>query len=138
MNQIIEPNFEGEEMKIPESARTDVTYDTEASGGVLSTPIIVVLVLVMVTIFAGLGYWYYLVVTAPIIDGPAPMRPTLEQNQEPETTTATARTESLDVVSTSDEIDAIEADVLSTNLEDLDAELSAIDNEFETALEAGM
>jgi hypothetical protein len=135
MNQILEPNFEGEEMKIPAGARVDTTYDTVVNQSVLNGPIIAVLTLIMVAIFAGLGYWYYLVVTTQIVDAPVPTRPTLEQNKEPETTTATARTEALDVVSTSDEIGAIEADILSTNLEDLDTELVTIEAELDAALQ---
>jgi len=40
------------------------------------------------------------------------------------------------VVSTSDELGAIEADVSSTNLDNLDAELNALDNELNGALNA--
>jgi predicted secreted protein len=133
MNQIIEPNFEGEEMKIPTGMATPSTEPSAPS--VVSAPVLVLLTIVLIAIFAGLGYWYYLVMNTPIIDS-MPLRPTPEMNNEPESTTAEARTATMDVVSTSDELDAIEADVESTNLDDLDAELTAIDAELNAALSA--
>lgn len=136
MNTVIEPNFEGEEMKIPSGVTSPAVTET-AENSVISTSVIVVLTLVLVAIFAGLGYWYYLVMNTPIVDN-TPLRPTAEMNNEPESTTAEARTSTMDVVSTSDEIEAIEADVESTNLDDLDLELNAIDAELSAALEAGV
>jgi len=132
---IIEPNFEGEEMKIPQTQ--PATESTVApTQSILSTAIISILVIALLAIFAGLGYWYYTVMSTPTITTPTPTRPSLEMNNEPESTTAEARTQTLDVVSTSDEIEVIEADILSTNLDDLDAELTAIDTELNAALES--
>jgi hypothetical protein len=130
-----EPNFEGEEMKIPASVRQESSAQP-SNTSVLSGPIIAVLGIILLIIFGGLSYWYYLVITTTdeVID--LSTRPTAEENNEPESTTAEARTDALDVVSTSDEIGAIEADVLSTNLDELDAELTAIDAELNAALEA--
>lgn len=136
MSDIIEPNFEGEEMKLPQSTvGTNTSLTSTAS--VISTPIIILLVLILLAIFAGLGYWYYLVMNTPTVDTTS-LRPTAEMNNEPESTTAEARTSTLDVVSTSDEIEAIEADVESTNLDDLDIELNAIDAELNAALETNL
>lgn len=136
MNDIKEPNFEGEEMKIPEGMQDfDTSADTTPVNP-LSTPVLVILTLILLTIFAGLGYWYYLIVTMDTSVPEPPARPTLETNREPETPTATARTEAMDVVSTSDEVSAIEADIESTNLDDLDMEMNAIEAELEAALEA--
>lgn len=138
MNEIKEPNFEGEEMKIPEGMQVaEGQVDTNAVSP-LSTPVLVVLTAVLVLIFGGLAYWYYLVTNITIVE-PTPIdRPALDTNFEPETPTATARTEAMDVVSTSDELSAIEADIESTNLDDLDMEMNAIEAELDAALEASI
>ncbi len=131
-----EPNFEGEEMKIPDSMQQLNEDPTHTPVSPISTPILVVLTAILLLIFAGLAYWYYLITTLPINDAQTANRPTLDTNLEPETTTATARTEALDVVSTSDELGAIEADIESTNLDDLDVEMNAIEAELNAAIEA--
>ena len=123
---VIEPNFEGEEMKMP-SIQTSRPIAPAAANSVLSVPIIILLVLILLAIFGGFYYWYTLVmrdIAAPIDS----TRPTAEQNNEPESTTAEARTQTTDVFSTSDEIPAIRADLDSTHLEDLDADLCGAAN----------
>lgn len=57
----------------------------------------------------------------------APLRPTAAENNEPESTTAEAETESLNALSSSDELSAIEADLKSTNLDSLTSDLNQID-----------
>ncbi|MBY0310249.1 hypothetical protein K2Q16_03840 [Patescibacteria group bacterium] len=57
-------------------------------------------------------------------------RPTREQNNEPESTTADAQTDALLVTSTSNETLAIEADIVSTDLTNLHSEFIAIEAEF--------
>ena len=126
-----EPNFEGEEMKLPES---DEQYlDAEKPQTKSSPWVLVFLFIFLSLILAGLIYWYQLATQLPLLE-PAPTRPTAEMNQEPETTNAVAEVESLDVMSTSDEIPAIEADLESTDLNNLETELLQI----ETELEAGV
>jgi hypothetical protein len=124
-----EPRFEGEEMRLPTgaTARTENPAHTETKG-----IFIVVLGLALIVILAALFMWYKasLEVTTP---GIVPTRPTLETNKEPETTTATAQTESFGAMSTSDEISAIEADLESTNLDTLESELTQIDTELEAS-----
>jgi len=132
MNTVIEQNFEGEEMKIPKNMPT-VSAAKAAHKNPINAVILIILSVVLVAIFAGLGYWYHLVMNTPIVE-PLPLRPTPTMNNEPESTTAEARTATMDVVSTSDELEAIEADVASTNLDNLDVELNAIDAELEAAL----
>lgn len=136
MSENKEPNFEGEEMKIPEGMQGFDTEVETAPVNPLSTPVLVALTLILLVIFAGLAYWYYLVVNIDTTIPEPPTRPTLDTNLEPETPTATARTEAMDVVSTSDELSAIEADIESTNLDDLDMEMNAIEAELNAALEA--
>ncbi len=77
-------------------------------------------------------YWFTMMQSTPIVV-PEVTRPTAAQNNEPESTTAEAQTEGMGVVSSSDELDAINADLESTNLESLDTELNAIDAELEAA-----
>ena len=64
------------------------------------------------------------------------MRPTYETNKEPESTTAKAQVDTLGVMSTSDELGAIEADLESTSLTNLDTELIPIDQELEASFAA--
>lgn len=136
MSQVQEPNFEGEEMKIPEGQEIIPTEASVAEvQASVSAPVLVVLTIILLAILGGLGYWYYLVTTMPLLE-PVPTRPTAEQNREPESDTVRARTEASTVVSTSDEITALEADIEATNLDDLDTEMNAIEAELNSALEA--
>ena len=93
-------------------------------------PIIIILFLILGIILGGLYYWYT-ISTKPIAIDLSPTRPTLETNKEPETPTATAQVDSLTVMSTSDEISAIEADLLSTDLDSLEMEINQIEAELE-------
>jgi len=131
-HKINEPNFEGEEMKMHTET---APLPAEVNKSILSGPIILLLFIILVVILGGLYYWYSIVKSIPIIQ-PTNNRPTAEQNNEPESTNAEAQTQALDVVSTSDELGAIEADVSSTNLDNLDAELNALDAELTGALDA--
>lgn len=129
---IIEPNFEGEEMKLP-TVSSLRKIETTTSRSVLSLPIIILLVLILLAILGGFYYWYTLVMKEVAIIPPS-VRPTTEANNEPESATAEARTETMNVVSTSDELVAIKADLDSTHLEDLDTEVPAIESELNAAL----
>lgn len=94
--------------------------------------LIIGVVIILVTIaLIGLYVWNQLMVNAPVTAPPTPERPTAAENNEPESTTAEAETEVLQVVSTSDELSAIEADLDATNLETIDTELNAIEAELE-------
>lgn len=127
-----EPNFEGEKMKLPTERATITDADQAAKDtkGVFIFGLVAALIVILV----GLVYWY-INMQAPTAIEETPTRPTLETNKEPETTTATAQTESFGVMSTSDEISAIEADLESTNLDSLDTELQQIDVELESSVE---
>lgn len=133
-NDVMEPNFEGEEMKMPVGA---IETPIEGSGTrVLTGPIIILLFLILAAILGGLYYWYSIVISTSTIQAPVLTRPTTTQNQEPETTTATAQAQSADVVSTSDNLDAIEADAQSTDLNSIDTDLTTIDTNVSAALDA--
>ncbi len=128
-----EPNFEGEPMHLPTSVGAQTA---PAAPRALNIPIIILLILILVALLGGLGYWYYQVISIEITPQDTSTRPSIEANNEPESTTAEARTAATDVVSTSDELDAIIADIESTNLSELDLEMTTIENELDAALKA--
>ncbi len=127
-----EPNFEGEEMKIPATMKAAASEPTSTS--LVSGPILILLFAILLALLGGIYYWYTILMSEPVI--PAVTRPTAEQNNEPESETAEARTDATDVVSTSDELDAIQADVESTRFEDIDDGFTAVENELGGAMEA--
>ncbi len=132
---VIEPNFENEKMHIPTTRVGTPTVASDAPR-LLSAPIIVLLFLILVAILGGFYYWYTIVMQEQVVPQ-VTTRPTAEQNNEPESTTAEARTGLMDVVSTSDELGAIAADAQSTNLDDLTSEITPIETDLEAAMNAG-
>jgi hypothetical protein len=124
-----QPTFAAEELKLPANqagvpvsgADEGVTHHRGLVIGILVAALLVILI--------SLFFWYKAsqVVPAPL---PIPVRPTAEMNNEPESTTAEAQTESFGAMSTSDEMDAIEADLESTNLDSLESELIQIETEL--------
>ena len=127
---VIEPNFEGEEMKMPQGMAPVENPPTEAKSP-LSATIIVLLTIVLLAIFAGLGYWYYLVMNDPLIE-PIPEEPMMTDVEETDSSMNDTNSE----MSNSDEIEAIEADIDNTELEELDRELDEIDAELEAEMGA--
>jgi hypothetical protein len=125
------PDFSGEEMKLPENS----TPPAQPEKSVVSAPILLLLGVLLIGLLAGLYLWFNSLNNAP---EPVPAqiieRPTPEENNEPESTTAEAQTDNLEVMSTSDEISAIEADIEATDLESLDAELEAIEAELNATI----
>jgi hypothetical protein len=126
------PDIIGEEMKMP--ANSNVMPEPEEKAKVRG-PVILIIGLLLLAILAGLIMWFMNLMNQPTpTPAPAPVeRPTDEENNEPESTTAEAQTDNLEVVSTSDEISAIEADIEATDIEALDAELEAIEAELDAA-----
>ena len=120
------------EMVMPESEEP-----TEAHHSSLGI-ILGVLVVILVLILGGLYLWGTTMKTydEPMELPPVPERPTAEKNNEPESTNAEAEVEVLETVSTSDEIEAIEADLEATDLDALDAELDIIEAELDASLQA--
>jgi hypothetical protein len=97
-------------------------------------PILVLLVILLIAILGGMYRWFVLLDNdIPAI--PAGLRPSALENNEPESTSAEARAEAMGVVSTSNEIPAIEADIESTELDSLESELNAIEAELDAALD---
>jgi flagellar basal body-associated protein FliL len=101
---------------------------------VTNGPILILLVVLLLSVLGGMYYWFTVVRTNTPVTIPTSLRPSAAQNNEPESTNAEAQAEAMGVVSTSDEIPAIEADVESTNLDSLDSELNAIEAEIDAAL----
>jgi hypothetical protein len=126
------PTFKTDELKIPASSLASVTQRPLEKSR-LAPLILLTLVVLLLVVLAGLYYWQQLLTTTPLVPS-ASLRPTAEQNQEPESTTARAQTDIISTLSTSNEITAIEADLGSTNLNSLDSELQAIDAELQSLL----
>ncbi len=119
-----EPNFEGEKMKLPVENVINSLTDEKKSKAKLG--LIFTLVGFLLIILGGLLWWYKTGLQVPF-NIPTGIRPTIEQNIEPETPTAMAEISELDTLSTSDEISAIESDIESTQLNNLEKELLQID-----------
>lgn len=94
-------------------------------------PILGVLIVVLVLILGGLYLWGSMIAdneNGALVERTIP-------NNEPETTRAQADGQIMGTVSSSDELGAIEADLESTNLNDLDTELNQIDAEMSASLQ---
>lgn len=89
----------------------------------------IVFIIVILILISGI-YWY-IQTHKPEVVTVTPVRPTPEMNKEPESPTAYAQVDSLNVISTSDELGAIEADLESANLDSLTREFNAIEAELE-------
>jgi zona occludens toxin (predicted ATPase) len=124
-----EPNFEGELMKVPAAMQS--AQSTPTSTSLINGPILILLVAILIALLGGIYYWYTVLMSEPLTTSYT--RPTAAENNEPESTTAEARTAATDVVSTSDELDAIGADLESTRLDELESNLTTIDNEVGAA-----
>lgn len=122
-----EPNFEGEAIHMPEG-----TGAVAAKEKSVPMAVILLLFVALLALLVGLYVWYTAMLAQPIVVSDPSLRPTAEENNEPESTTAEAQADSLTVVSSSNELDAIEADIKSTDLSTLESELTAIDGEINT------
>lgn len=121
------PNVDNLKMHMPEGSLA--IPEGESEQKIANGPIIVLLVVLLILIVGGMYWWYTKLQNEPFL--PTSTRPTAEQNNEPESTTAEAQTETMQAVSSSDEVSAIEADIESTNLDSLDTELQAIESELD-------
>ncbi|MCA9366387.1 hypothetical protein KC722_02295 [Candidatus Kaiserbacteria bacterium] len=123
-------NLPEDQIHLPDSE----VLETEPTTGRLPMTIILIgLVIILIGILGGLIWWgrELLLQSTPPAVVPIATRPTAEENNEPESTKAEAEVETLGAMSTSDEIDAIESDLIGTNVDSLDAELPAIEAELE-------
>lgn len=130
------PNFEGEEMKMPENTDAQPGIP-EPSSSVISGPLLAILALFLILILGGMYYWFTTLTQTPTEPAPAPVveRPTAAENNEPESTTAESQIDTTLTTSPSDELDAISSDLDATNLDNLDGDLNAIDAEINADLQ---
>jgi hypothetical protein len=126
------PDLSGEKMKMPENSPATKTVAHNESKSLYGL-VLFLLTVLLIALLGGMYYWFSQL-TAQIEPATVVERPTAEENNEPESTTAEAAVETQGALSTSDEIAAIEADIEATDLDTLDAELNAIDAELEAAL----
>jgi len=122
------PEFSEAEMRMPESnLAPEVTEHHNRVGLVLG-----LLIVLLVLILGGLYLWYSTAFQT-LAPEPTVERFVPEMPNEPEMQNADAEVQKLNTVSTSNEIEAIEADIESTDLDQMDAELQAIDAELDAA-----
>ena len=93
-------------------------------------PVLAVLVIILICILGGLYLWGSLLTNEAVA---TPSERNIV-NDEPETTRAQADSQMLGAVSSSNALDAIYADLESTNLDTLDNELDQITRELEATL----
>lgn len=92
-------------------------------------PILGILVIILIIILGGLYLWGSMLSES---ENEARVERTIPNN-EPETPRANADEQIFDTMSSSDELDAIRADLESTNLDTLDTEMSQIEIEMEAS-----
>lgn len=127
----------GEELKMPEDTFTPSSAAFEPDKSAHLGAILGILIVVLVLILGGLYLWGMTMSTESLLEVENTMeRPTAEENNEPESSNAEAEVETMGAVSTSNSIEAIEADIESTDLDALDAELNAIETELDASLGA--
>lgn len=122
--------FSKDELKLPEEQFGSVTKEEHSSQLAI---ILGLLIIFLMLILGGLYVWGEYLQEDSIPTQPAPLsdtRPTDEENNEPESTTAEAEVETMSALSTSDEFSALEADLASTDIDNLDAEKTAIEAEL--------
>ena len=88
--------------------------------------LLIALGVVLLVILVAIIVWVRTNTTTPVIE-PTITRPTVEENDEPESTTAEAVTETLQAMSPSTELSSIEADLDATVILDLDSSFADID-----------
>ncbi len=125
------PVISDDELKLPEEAM----HATHAGHEQSALPVILgVIIVLLVLVLGGLYLWGTTLGPAPL-PADESLRPTAEENNEPESNTADAQVQALETVSTSNSLEAIEADVEATNLDAIDSELGAIDAELNAEAE---
>lgn len=107
---------EGQEQQAPEMPHEEMpnTLQDNAPDKKSSGPLIGIIIIIVVLLVGGLYFWMTKIATIPEETG----------------TDTEAVVEQLSTQSASDEISAIEADLDATDLENLDAELDSLLNEF--------
>ena len=129
-----EPVMAEAEMKMPEQTLGENTADALKQTSRLGV-ILGMLIVFLILLLGGLYLWGASMQESSIDIDYGTHRPTIEQNNEPESATADAHAQALETVSTSNEIEAIEADIESTHIQGIDQEIEVIDAELDATLE---
>ncbi len=95
-------------------------------------PLLWFMIIVLIIILIGMFFWYNSLQTESVES--SPIRPTVEQNREPESRNAQTDVMVLEALSTSDTIEAIQNDIDNTNTSNLTTEIEIIDRELERFL----
>ena len=131
-NNLYDPN--DVEMKMPEE---NFFATDEPTKTISVLPIaIFAIIIVLIGILGALLWWGSELFKLNSYAPPAPVatRPTAEQNNEPESTTAEAQVETLQAVSTSDDIYAIKADLDGINFVSFQDTMNIVWAEFDAFL----
>lgn len=122
--------FPENEMKVPEKPFGH-SVPAQQEGTKSSLGLVVMgLVVVLCLLLAGLFLWQQALTDVPASNDATTPRPTREENNEPESTTAEATYDTLLTTSSSDEISALKADLDSTPYGEIEAEFTAIEAEL--------
>ena len=113
----------------PQNQNKDLHINEGEEQPLANGPVLILLVVLLVVLLGSMVYWYSTLGDEEVIT-PTYTRPTAEENNEPESTTAEAQTRALGTMSTSDDLGAIEADLESTDTASLDSEMTTIENEI--------
>ncbi len=119
-------DFSNEERRVSKEDLGKNSHSEPSYAGI----ILCILIIGLILILGGLFMWnQQLQKNANLIPAPIEQRPTVDQNNEPESTKAEAEVETLGAMSTSDELDAIGADLESTPVSDPNDDFNAIEAE---------
>ena len=126
-------NMDNVELKMPEDNFIETEPETNKTS--VMSLVLFGIILLLIGILGTLLWWGSTLLTPELdqTNNTEALRPTPEENNEPESTTAEARVQALQTVSSSDEISAIEADLMSTTVGDIESELRAIDTLLQEA-----
>lgn len=126
-----ENKYTPEEIEQPVPGTEDSFEAPPEPEGESANLIVIVAVLVVVFVLALVGLYIW---GSMLSSEPEANELRVIENNEPETVRADADVQILETVSTSDTIEAIEADIESTNLDSLENELNMIEAELDAAL----
>lgn len=131
------PIISEEEMKMPEDTFGSNGNMGESDKSTQLGVILGILIVILVLILGGLYLWGTTIqkVSDELV-APSAETSTTEENDGSENTNEAANVETVGTLSTSNELEAIEADIESTNLDQLDAELDTIDAELDASLDS--
>lgn len=93
--------------------------------------ILISLAALLVLILIGLVAWLVFLQQSKPVPMPEATRPTVEENDEPESTTAEATTETIQVMSPSTELTSIQVDLEATRIDPLTEAFAGIDATIE-------